>query len=130
MNRRFKHTAIATFLAFILFFYNINNIVIVIDFLINQDEIAKTLCVQKDDQKGCNGKCQLMKELKIENNAPNTIPTENNKTNWVEITFIKPINEINVNHFNPTKNNHTVLFKVVKPILKYYEIDTPPPVYS
>ena len=44
---------------FILFAHNINTLVIIGDFLANQDIIAKTLCIQKEEQKGCNGKCQL-----------------------------------------------------------------------
>ena len=53
----------ALFLAFVLLANNINTIVIITDFIINQDIIAKTLCIQKEEQKGCLGKCQLRKEL-------------------------------------------------------------------
>ena len=38
-------------LVFILFAHNINTLAIVGDFVINQDFIAKTLCIQKDNQK-------------------------------------------------------------------------------
>ena len=35
-----------------------------LDFKINQDYIAKVLCVNKDEpQKGCNGKCHLSKQM-------------------------------------------------------------------
>lgn len=55
---------ITTFvLVFILFAHNINILAIIDDFIVNQDFIAKTLCVQKENQQGCNGKCHLMKEL-------------------------------------------------------------------
>ena len=87
-----KHSLSAIFLAFILFTYNINNVAIVIDFLINQDTIAKTLCVQKEEQKGCNGKCQLVKELNLNSNTTNKeVPLQNNKISLVECTYIQPI---------------------------------------
>ncbi len=39
-------------------------------FKINQDSIAKTLCVKKEiKNNGCQGKCQLMKKLKQADNA-------------------------------------------------------------
>lgn len=41
-------------LVFILFAHNISTLAIIGDFLINQEFIAKTLCIQKEDQKGCN----------------------------------------------------------------------------
>ena len=63
----------ALFLAFVLLANNINTIVIITDFIINQDIIARTLCIQKKEQKGCLGKCQLRKEL---NKASEKIPNE------------------------------------------------------
>lgn len=57
------HKFTALFLTFILLANNINNVIIVTDFVINQDFIAKTLCIQKEEQKGCNGKCYLNKQL-------------------------------------------------------------------
>lgn len=41
------------------------NVVIYLTFKVNQDEIAKTLCVKKEVKKNtCNGKCYLAKQLK------------------------------------------------------------------
>lgn len=54
----------ALFLSFVLLANNVNNIVIVVDFIINQEVIAKTLCIQKEEQKGCYGKCYLTQQLK------------------------------------------------------------------
>ncbi len=64
-------------LVFILFAHNIKTLTIIGDFVINQDFIAKTLCVQKENQQGCNGKCQLMKTLNDSNpDSKTTIPVK------------------------------------------------------
>jgi hypothetical protein len=41
------------------------NVVVYLTFKVNQDEIAKTLCVKKEVKNNtCNGKCYLAKQLK------------------------------------------------------------------
>lgn len=41
------------------------NVVVYLTFKINQDEIAKTLCIKKEVKNNtCNGKCYLAKQLK------------------------------------------------------------------
>jgi hypothetical protein len=124
-----KHSLSAIFLAFILFTYNINNVVIVIDFLINQDEIAKTLCVQKEDQKGCNGKCQLVKELKL-NTTDSKAPQQSSKITIIDCSYLQPTN-------NFYCSEHDLVFaekmsdkKSYKTIVKYYDVDNPPPLIS
>jgi len=124
-----KHSLSAIFLAFILFTYNINNVVIVIDFLINQDIIAKTLCVQKAAQKGCNGKCQLVKELNLNSNTSNTkAPQQSNKITSVECMYIQPINEIYFITASTISLSRTIDSTIYKTIIKYYDTDIPPPV--
>ena len=50
---------------FLIILQPINTVKIYVSFKINQDQIAKTLCVKKEiKNNGCNGKCHLMKELK------------------------------------------------------------------
>lgn len=61
-------------LVFILFAHNINTLTVIGYFIVNQDFIARTLCIQKDNQQGCNGKCYLMKEL--EKNDPESFPIQ------------------------------------------------------
>lgn len=125
-----KHSLSAIFLAFILFTYNINNVAIVIDFLINQDTIAKTLCVQKEEQKGCNGKCQLVKELNLNSNTTNKeAPQQNNKISLVECTYIQPINDINFKTVGADSLSKIVENASYSTIVKYYDIDIPPPVF-
>ncbi|MBT8245691.1 MAG: hypothetical protein HKP48_00255 [Winogradskyella sp.] len=70
------HKITATFLTCILLANNINTILIITDFIINQDIIAKTLCIQKEEQKGCNGKCQLRKELSETNSQDKNQPLQ------------------------------------------------------
>ena len=124
-----KHSLSAIFLAFILFTYNINNVVIVIDFLINQDIIAKTLCIQKEAQKGCNGKCQLVKELNLNTNTSNKeAPLQNNKITLVEYTYIQPINEIDFINASTISLSKKIDYTTYTTIVKYYDTDIPPPV--
>jgi len=66
------HKITAFLLVFILFAHNINTLVIIGDFLVNQAVIAKNFCIQKDNQQGCNGKCQLTKEIKQSTPESNT----------------------------------------------------------
>lgn len=125
-----KHSLSAIFLAFILFTYNINNVAIVIDFLINQDTIAKTLCIQKEAQKGCNGKCQLVKELNLNSNTTNKeAPKQNNKISLVECTYIQPINEIDFKTVGADSLSKIIENASYSTIVKYYDIDIPPPVF-
>lgn len=67
MNFAFKHKIFSIVLLCALVSNGIVNMYIVGDFLINQDFIAKTLCIQKEEQLGCQGKCHLAKQLKAVN---------------------------------------------------------------
>jgi len=52
-------------LAFIIFFSSMSRGVVVADYLLNKDYIAKVLCVNRDKpEMKCNGKCHLAKQLK------------------------------------------------------------------
>ena len=75
MNPFYLHRIIALLLGFIVLTYNINTVIILTDFMINQKVIAATLCVQKEAPKGCNGKCQLRKMLRANSKkTPSGIP--------------------------------------------------------
>jgi hypothetical protein len=64
-------------LIFLLVSHTLSQLVIVSNFLLNQDYIAKNLCVNKEKPVlKCNGKCHLAKELK---------ENEEKKTEKVEI---------------------------------------------
>jgi hypothetical protein len=117
-------------LVFILFAHNINTLAIVGDFVINQDFIAKTLCIQKDDQQGCNGKCQLMKELK--ENAPEsntTIPVQETKRFSLDAFCLYKINSSESLNF--VSKEYKIGFNSYSQNLlqTYFDIDTPPPIF-
>jgi hypothetical protein len=60
-------------LAFVVFFSSMARAVVVADFLLNEDYIAKVLCVNKDKPAmKCNGKCHLAKQLQKQDKAENT----------------------------------------------------------
>lgn len=66
---------------------------IIIDFKINQDYIAKVLCINKEKpEKKCNGNCHLTKQLqKAEESEKKDQPM--NFTNRIEITLYLPKSE-------------------------------------
>src|SRR5690606_42097723 len=94
------HKITAFVLVFILLAHNINTLVIVGDFLANQDFIAKTLCIQKDNQQGCNGKCQLVKHLSETNPYTNSqTPVQQTKRFALDLYSISNIYS-HINQFN------------------------------
>jgi len=103
------------------------NTFVVIDFIINQDFIALNLCVQKDNQQGCNGKCQLTKTLK-ENNQENSDTSQQNTLRFENELkyYIQEVEfEKSICHFeNKLRLTEQVL---VKTVLPFYEVLTPPP---
>lgn len=119
----------ALFLTFVLLANNINNVVIVTDFVINQDFIAKTLCIQKEEQKGCMGKCQLKKELvKNNTNSNQDAPVPNTNKTRLDVFVIsdKSLN-IDFSDFNLQSNHFNTDLRRFQPLSKFYDIDTPPP---
>lgn len=119
----------ALFLTFALLANNISNVVIVTDFLVNQDFIAKTLCIQKEDQKGCNGKCQLKKEL-VQNNTDSNSNTPLQVNSKTSLDVFIASTETN---FTPTETieivslKNTIHYRLKQPHSGFYAIVTPPP---
>ena len=121
----------AFILVFILFAHNINTLAIIGDFVVNQEFIAKTLCIQKSNQQGCNGKCHLTKELKKNNPESNTtLPTQQTKRFSLDAFCFYKIN---------VSEDKVVFYSVSQIILNsdlqhiistYFDIETPPPVFS
>ena len=115
-------------LVFILFAHNINTLAIIGDFMVNQATIAKNLCVQKDNQQGCNGKCQLRKELKQSTPESNSdFPAQETRRLSLDVFCMFP-NQIVENQIvligESQKESH---FNAQLFIETYLEIDTPPP---
>lgn len=84
-----------------------------ISFKLNQDFIAKVLCVNKDKpEKGCNGKCHLKKQLKKQ--------TEENKQSaatveFREIILISQNFKKSKTHFIPESKINVGLFCIREP---------------
>lgn len=124
------HKALAIILTIALLFNNIKTVVIVADFVINQDIIAKTLCIQKDEQKGCNGKCQLRKELKeSNNNTPNNPLQKTERTRLDVFVFFSEEHSTEKQIIINNDRSNQVNFYSKRTISKYYDIDTPPPIF-
>ncbi len=100
------------------------------NFLINQDEIAKTLCVQKDNQQGCNGKCQLVKALKKDLEKDTKAPNSQNKKENIVLNFIKPTLEIKFSIKSKTISTKICDNRLYKTLDKKYPIFIPPPLVS
>ena len=125
------HKITAFTLVFILFAHNINTLVIMGDFLANQAIIAKNLCIQKDDQQGCNGKCQLTKELKQSNPDSNTdLPAQETRRMSLDVFCLFDIEILDTPdfNFNTIQNNSFGYLQRVS--IQYQDIDTPPPNFS
>lgn len=116
-------------LVFILFAHNITTLTIIGDFIMNQDFIAKTLCVQKDNQQGCNGKCHLMKELKdTEPDSKTTIPVKETKRFSLDAFCFYNIKTSENNNFIYQETCINLDTSSKKLISTYLDIDTPPPI--
>lgn len=125
------HKITAFVLVFILFAHNINTLVIVGDFLVNQDFIAKTLCIQKDNQQGCNGKCQLSKQLSESNpESNNQTPLLEGKRIALDLFCVSSINTIETNNIQYKLPQVLLTHKSPKIVKTYLDIDTPPPIFS
>lgn len=131
MIKGFLYKITSLLLITILLANNISTLAIVGDFLVNQDFIAKTLCIQKEDQQGCNGKCHLKKQL-AENNssASSEFPAQENKRTSLD-TFCLVLNE-GLN----TSLNSIIFSQIIIPhnssriIKTSFKVETPPPIFS
>ena len=128
MIKSITHKITAHILVVILLAHNINTLVIVGDFIANQDFIAKTLCIQKDDQQGCNGKCQLKKQLsQNESGTDGKAPVQENKRVVLDVYFLSNINSVNTQFTSSHINKSKVFYQ--SPIFSevMLSVDTPPP---
>lgn len=126
MKGKTLHRIIALVIVVVLSQQMFMNTFIVADFIIHQDYIAKNLCVQKDDQQGCNGKCHLHKTLE-ENKSDDSSPQENSPRFVVKLDYLystfKFDNEL---FFMSEKLIYKNRFSS-KILIRYDEVLTPPP---
>lgn len=117
-------------LVFILFAHNINTLAIIGDFIVNQEFIAKTLCIQKENQQGCNGKCQLMKELKdSEPDSKTTIPIKETRRFSLDAFCFFNVKNLESNSFFSKKSHSNINVYSTNIVTTYFDIDTPPPIF-
>lgn len=122
------HKITAFVLVFILFAHNINTLVIIGDFLVNQAVIAKNLCIQKDNQQGCNGKCQLTKQIVESTPDSNTdIPVQETRRTSLDAfcLFQIQVTEAQSEVFVVSKRKSFGYTPSI--LIQYQDIDTPPP---
>lgn len=131
MIKGFIHKVTALFLVSMLLTNSINTIAIIGDFIVNQDFIAKTLCIQKEEQKGCNGKCQLKKQL-VENNLEtnSNIPLPENKRTSLDIYCLFTIDNLDIHLSEFTLPRINLLHDTSRVIKTSLEVETPPPIFS
>ena len=122
------HKITAFVLVFILFSHNINTLIIIGDFMANQAMIAKNFCIQKDNQQGCNGSCQLTKQLIESTPDSNTdLPAQETRRMSLDafclydIQVLETQNDVIIN----VQNHSFGLTERI--ILRYTDIETPPP---
>lgn len=131
MAKMLVHKIIAFILVVILFAHNINTLIIIGDFLTHQAAIAKNFCVQKDNQQGCNGKCQLTEQLKQsmpDSNADGT--TQETRRMSLDAFCWYDVAVINT-ELSPIKRDQKVEPEYVLSLLvRSLDIDTPPPNFS
>ncbi|EGV43959.1 hypothetical protein BZARG_1496 [Bizionia argentinensis JUB59] len=129
MIKTISHIITAYVLTIILLAHNINTLVIVSDFVMNQDFIAKTLCIQKDDQQGCNGKCQLKTELaKNETGTEGNSPIQNIvKRHSLDVFFVSDVNRILEQPLSGDRSTISIYSYTPKLHRQVLFVETPPP---
>ena len=126
------HNITALLLTSLLLANNLNNVIIVTDFVINQDFIAKTLCIQKEEQKGCNGKCYLNKQLNEATNQDQDQPLQfqNRIELSVFIVVEDDLSDYTKSTLNYKKKNSFFFDQDLTPLQIVFEITHPPEVIA
>ena len=108
---KFKFNTIISFLVIAIFVFQVlAKFIIVADYVVNKDFIAKTLCENKNKPKlKCNGKCHLAKQLDKQDKKEK--PTTSSKDKF-EIVYFQSINQ--------DVNNEKVIISVEEKKSKFY----------
>jgi len=130
MKYHFTYKISAFILAMVLVSYTIYQISVMVYYISYQDYIIKELCVQKDDQQGCNGKCYLMKKLTNEVSDNNTTTPPNNDKKLIEnLVFLLVKNTaVNFKCLSDLETAKIVYQHKFKDSF-FLEKETPPPKY-
>lgn len=131
MIKTLSYQITAGVLVLMLFAHNINTLGVIGNFIINQDFIAKTLCIQKEEQKGCNGKCQLTKQL-AESNSDSNSPFTPQETKRIslDIYCLYSIDDFEINFQNFTLPKVSQIYNQSICTQISFDVETPPPNFS
>ena len=131
MIKGFLYKITSLLLITIVLANNMSSLIIVGDFIINQDFIAKTLCIQKENQQGCQGKCQLKKQLAKNNSGTSSeFPSQESKRTTLDTFCLLSNNPLN------RCINDIILSQIIVPhnssriIKTSFQVETPPPILS
>lgn len=131
MITKLVHKITAFVLVFILFAHNINTLIIIGDFLVHQAAIAKNLCIEKDDQQGCNGKCQLTEQLKQNMPDSNTdLPAQEIRRLSLDVYCLLEMGGFKTMDIGVCDIEKTTFKYLKRYTVRYPDIDTPPPNFS
>ena len=131
MIKGFFYKITSLLLITLLLANNISTLAIVGDFVVNQDFIAKTLCIQKEDQQGCNGKCHLKKQLAENNSGTSSqFPTQENKRTTLDTFCLVSYNTINKNLNDIFLPKTSILHQSSRILKTSFKVETPPPIFS
>ncbi|MGQ7944873.1 hypothetical protein [Flavobacterium sp. WC2509] len=102
-------------LSTLLLLPSLGNMIVYANFKINQDEISKTICVQKKlEFNTCNGRCELQKSLKqFEDNEKKM---NNHLKEKTELVYVQ----------NNTEMNHSVVIPYFSTQKNYITFDKKP----
>ncbi|MEE9364075.1 MAG: hypothetical protein V3U92_15860 [Cellulophaga sp.] len=129
MKPKYGHKIISLALAILLLSYVIYGASAMLYFMANQDAISKTLCVQKENPMGCDGKCYLSKLLaKSESPSNKEIPNPTTEENLRPLlNFDLPIDEFSLallQFKSPSKIKDSTIYRLLN---LYKKIEVPPP---
>lgn len=99
--------AIIILLCGLIFLPSLGSIFVYTSFKINQQEIAKTICIQrKQIFNSCNGRCELQKSLK--RYSDNEKQMQDSLKEKLEIVYICITSEIKFTHIPPVEDQKKV----------------------
>ena len=101
---------IAILIASVFLFQSASKLLIMADYEMNKEFIAKNLCENKEKPKStCNGKCHLAKELKKQDKKENQ--TTNSQKEKYENQFYSEVKKSDVINTDLTNNQLVVLYQ-------------------
>ena len=128
MNQKKSYRLLSAFLALIIISSTFYQAYVSVYFIAYQDYIIKELCVQKDNQQGCNGKCYLMKQLtnEVSENNTTTPPQNEKEFRGNLIYFLTKTTAYNFSNISDLKSQKTTYYLKLKQSL-FVDKDIPPP---